>query len=126
MGGPTQYFNLYRFLIDFHIKSNYFYLRLNNVKCIMHYEWDTAKNQINQAKHGIPFEEMAQFDWDHAICVDIQIVDFEERELWLGPIATNIVAVVIVERSNDIVRIVSLRRSTRAEFTFWEKEIQNG
>lgn len=92
----------------------------------MNYEWDDTKNAANKAKHGIPFEDMERFDWDFAICVDAQTVDFEERELWLGPIATNIVAVVTVERGNDTVRIVSLRPSTRAEFTLWKKEIQNG
>jgi len=91
----------------------------------MNYEWDNKKNVANKAKHGIGFEDMERFDWDFAICVDAQTVDFEERELWLGPIATNVVAVVIVERGNDTVRIVSLRLSTRAELTLWKKEIQN-
>ena len=43
----------------------------------MIYEWDEAKNLANQAKHGLSFEDMARFDWNLAVLMNEEIVDFE-------------------------------------------------
>ena len=92
----------------------------------MHYDWDETKNRINKANHGIAFQEMARFDWGFAICLDAQIVGFEERELWIGPIAAALFAVVTVERNEDALRIVSLRQASRLEKSEWRKEFHHG
>ena len=72
------------------------------------------------------FQEMARFDWGFAICLDAQIVGFEERELWIGPIAAALFAVVTVERNEDALRIVSLRQASRLEKSEWRKEFHHG
>ena len=73
---------------------------------------------------------MHKFDWDLAISPDSQFIDQEERELWLGPIALRIVAVVVVvvvvERDDGILRIISLRRATNQEINLWKREVQSG
>ncbi|WP_298938554.1 BrnT family toxin [uncultured Ruegeria sp.] len=50
----------------------------------MNYEWDSAKNTTNQEKHGLSFDAMDRFDWTFALCVETQVVDHEERELWIA------------------------------------------
>ena len=69
---------------------------------------------------------MHKFDWDLAISPDSQLIDQEERELWLGPIDPRIVADVIVERDDGILRIISLRRATNQEINLWKREVQSG
>ena len=69
---------------------------------------------------------MHKFDWDLAISPDSQFIDQEERELWLGPIDLRIVAVVVVERDDGILRIISLRRATNQEINLWKREVQSG
>ena len=92
----------------------------------MSYEWDSAKNATNAEKHGLSFDAMDRFDWTFALCVDTQVVDHEQRELWIGPIDLTLAAVVTVERSENTIRIVSLRPATNTEIKIWRKEFHNG
>ena len=87
----------------------------------MKIEFDTAKSQSNLKARGFGFELMQDFIWDYAILVDVQAVDFEERELWLGPIADRLYAVVGIEREGSF-RVVSLRHATNPEIAYWRKE----
>jgi uncharacterized DUF497 family protein len=88
----------------------------------MQYDWDDSKNHINIAKHGIAFDAMERFDWNFAICVDSQFVNGEERELWLGPIDTDLFATVALEGDGETIRIISLRRATNHEKSVWRSE----
>lgn len=90
----------------------------------MNYEWDEAKRISNKAKHGVDFANMPKFDWNFAVCLDAQLVEGEARELWIGPIDAALFAVVSVERGQNTIRIVSLRRATNPEIASWRKEFQ--
>lgn len=92
----------------------------------MRYEWDDDKNATNRSKHGISFDAMAGFDWDYAALLDMQVVQFETRELWAGPIGDNLFAVVATERHGNTIRIISLRRATNTEIRLWREEFSNG
>jgi uncharacterized DUF497 family protein len=86
------------------------------------YEWDITKNNTNQRKHGLSFEQLRDFDWPLTLLTNSQFIDLEERELWLGPISRN---VVVVERGDEKLRIISLRQATNQEISLWKREIQN-
>ena len=88
----------------------------------MQYEWDITKNNTNQRKHGLSFEQMRDFDWPLTLLTNSQFIDLEERELWLGPISRN---VVVVERGDEKLRFISLRQATNQEISLWKREIQN-
>lgn len=82
----------------------------------MKFEWDEAKNQINQEKHGISFEMAAYvFQDEHYI----EMYDFEhsdadeERFIAIGRVG-KILFVVFTERK-DNVRLISARLATEAE-----------
>ncbi len=71
-------------IIDKSNKRRYFYYIDIGVNKQMNYEWDSAKNTTNQEKHGLSFDAMDRFDWTFALCVETQVVDHEERELWIA------------------------------------------
>ncbi len=88
------------------------------------YDWDGPKNATNRGKHGVDFLEIEQFDWSHALCVEMQYVDGEEREKWIGQ-TTYGLRVVIITGRNGRTRVISLRRVTAHEKRLWRKEFQN-
>ena len=90
----------------------------------MSFQWDEKKNQLNKAKHGFAFEEMSRFDWDLAVLYETEFVEFEARDIFIGPLVNGLVTVVTTERA-DVTRVISLRRASRAEQTYWKKEIQS-
>lgn len=82
----------------------------------MKFEWDEAKNRINQEKHGISFEMAAYVFQDKHY---IEMYDFEhsdvdeERFIAIGRVG-KILFVVFTERK-DNVRLISARLATEAE-----------
>lgn len=92
---------------------------------IMEFEWDEEKYFANFFKHRIRFEEATELWLDE---FSIDFFDTENsgsEERWIG-IGQNkhlgILTVVYTERSNKI-RIISCRKSTRTERTFYERRI---
>jgi uncharacterized DUF497 family protein len=66
----------------------------------MKYDWDDTKNALNIKNRGLDFALMKGFDWASALCGDIQNVDGEERELWIGLIGLTLHTVIVTERDN--------------------------
>lgn len=90
------------------------------------FEWDGIKNESNQKKHGISFEEAKSVFYDSEA---IQFFDtehsspYEERFLMLGLSSSLRVLLVChcVEESNQIIRIISARRATKTEMQHYPK-----
>lgn len=83
------------------------------------FEWDDTKNEINQKKHGVSFEEAQIIFFDESA---IQFDDpdhsiDEERFLLLGfSQRLKILVVCHCYRSDDsIIRILSARKATKKE-----------
>ena len=89
----------------------------------MAYEWDDNKSEQTRRTRGFGFEIMEDFDWNFAALFDVQTVDFEERELWIGPIGDTLYAVVITMRGG-VTRIISLRYATPYEINIWRDQVQ--
>jgi len=87
-------------------------------------EWDHAKSEANRKARGFGFEVANDFDWDFALGPEIQYVDGEEREFWIGPIGNDLYALVITERV-DATRVISLRTVTKLEYREWRKRMNN-
>lgn len=84
----------------------------------MRIEWDPAKDEANQKKHGLSFAEAKElFEsgvdfleiFDEAHSVD------EERFIAIGPISKGVILVVRTEPDEDTIRIISARRATKRE-----------
>nr|WKF57650.1 hypothetical protein HUO10_002143 [Paraburkholderia busanensis] len=80
------------------------------------FEWDEAKNQINIRKHGIDFADAIDV-FNHPVLTALdEREDYgEERWVALGWIEASMGVVVYVERSEDVLRIISARKATRRE-----------
>ena len=88
------------------------------------FEWDPAKNDANQRKHGLRFEDAKTiFIWeaDRLDEPDERHSLDEERYVSIAPIAHGLITVVWMEPLDDVVRIISVRRSTKQERArYWQ------
>lgn len=84
----------------------------------MRFEWDPHKDEANQRKHGLSFDEATELfvgDNDFLEIYDAEHSDQEDRFLAIGSIRSDVVVVVYTERENDVIRIVSVRKATATE-----------
>ena len=92
----------------------------------MRFEWDPRKDKANRKKHGISFE-LAQrvFDDPNHLSRQNRQEGGEERWQTLGLIGPH--AIVLVahtyedEHGEEIVRIISARKATRAERRLYDE-----
>jgi hypothetical protein len=94
----------------------------------MRFEWDEAKNRVNQRKHGVRFEE-AQTVFDDPLAVSIVDQEHsitEERWLTIGMSSQGRLLVVAhtywVLNGEELVRIISARKPTAHERESYEEE----
>ena len=85
----------------------------------MTFEWDEAKNKINQAKHGISFEE-AQSVFEDAYAIlfdDPDHSEEEERFLIIGMSGAKGICIVshCYRGADDRIRIIAARAATQKE-----------
>ncbi len=84
----------------------------------MRFEWDDAKDRINQKKHGLSFSEAKQLfegSQDYLEIFDASHSDVEDRFIAIGEIDRGIAVVVYTEREEDLIRIIGARFATRRE-----------
>jgi uncharacterized DUF497 family protein len=90
------------------------------------FQWDEAKNRANIRKHGFDFADAAEmFRGGFFYEPDTREEYGEKRWTGLGMIQGRIVHVVFVERSQETIRVISLRKASRRECKEYEKAIQD-
>jgi len=86
------------------------------------FEWDSAKAKANVRKHRITFEEASTVFLDD-LSVPYKDLDFPDRIILIGmSLRRRILLVVFAERTDDVVRIISVRRATRQERNVYEED----
>lgn len=94
---------------------------------MLKFEWDSTKDTINKKKHGISFAETMNVFYDeNALLIDDPMhSEDEDRYILLGIGAKgDILTVVHCYRKNDeVIRIISARKSTKNECLAYEKGI---
>lgn len=87
------------------------------------FEWDEAKNKINQRKHGISFEEAKSVFYDEEALLrdDPDHSDEEDRFIILGLSSkANLLVVCHCYRAAEtVIRIISARKATKTESKFY-------
>jgi len=81
-------------------------------------EWEEQKNADNQVKHGVSFEEVRVLftsGQDYLELYDDVHSIFEDRFIAIGIIPRGLAVVLLTERDEDIIRIISARWATRRE-----------
>lgn len=92
----------------------------------MRIDWDKRKNELNIAKHGIDFADVADIFNHPMLTLRDDRLDYgEERWLGVGWIHSLIGVVVYTERSGDVIGIISARKATKNEVRMYEQSIQN-
>ncbi len=84
----------------------------------LQFEWDEAKNQANQRKHGVSFEEAQTVFFDeHAVQFSDDDVLGEDRFLMLGRSSKFRVLMVVhcFRDEESVIRIISARKPTKKE-----------
>jgi len=83
----------------------------------MQFEWDEAKRQENLRKHGLDFKDAPElFLNPRLVKLDTRFDYGEDRWVAIGIIKDRIVVVVYAEDdTNEIVRIISLRKALSYE-----------
>jgi len=94
----------------------------------MKFDWYETKNQINIQKHGLDFKDAWQLFKNPLLARQDTSMDYgEDRWVAIGIMNTRVIVVVIVftETEPDSIRVISLRKATKNERTYYEKEIKN-
>lgn len=83
------------------------------------FEWDEEKNEINQKKHGISFEDAATvfYDEEALVIADEEHSDEEDRFIILG-LSIDIRLMVVCHcyrESDSVIRIISARKAEKTE-----------
>lgn len=80
------------------------------------FEWDGQKNKLNQAKHGLAFEEAMEI-WSGVVFVreDTRSEYGEPRWLALGKLSQHGTIMVAYTMRGEDIRIISARPANRTE-----------
>ncbi|MFM9865167.1 MAG: BrnT family toxin [Micropepsaceae bacterium] len=82
----------------------------------MRYEWDEEKRTQSRLKHGVDFVIVETFAWSTALVVVDDREDYDElREIAVGFIGVGLYVMAFTMRADDLVRVIMLRKATRAE-----------
>ena len=87
----------------------------------MDIEWDSAKGAANLKKHGVTFEEASTVLLDPlALAQEDALSEEESRWVVIGMSArTRLLTVVYTLRREDRIRLISARKATRREASFY-------
>lgn len=89
----------------------------------MEFEWDEAKRRSNLRKHGIDFVGVEQLFAGVTVTILDDRADYgEERFVTFGLLDGRVVAVAHTE-SDEVIRIISVRKATKNEEDGYFKEI---
>jgi uncharacterized DUF497 family protein len=81
----------------------------------MNITFDRAKDNANQAKHGISLAAVRDFEWDEALSwMDVRKDYMEDRMCAIGYIGERLYYVTYVNRA-EVRRIISLRKANFRE-----------
>jgi uncharacterized DUF497 family protein len=93
----------------------------------VNFEWDEEKNKENINKHGFDFADAWEiFEAPIRVVLDTREDYGEDRWHGIGFLGNRIVVVVFTQRSEDIIRIISLRKALKYERNQFEEAIKNG
>ncbi len=85
--------------------------------------YDPNKNARNIAERDLPFDLLAELEWDTAIAREDVRRDYGERRIQvLGYIADRLHAAVVTWRGGDAVHVISFRKASRKEVRWYDEE----
>ena len=93
----------------------------------MNFEWDEDKRRANITKHGFDLKDSWQvFEGPMLTGLDEREDYGEDRWIGIGLLKGIVVVIVFVERGEDTIRIISLRKALKHERNRFEQAIRDG
>ena len=91
--------------------------------------WDARKATLNQAKHGVAFSAIEEFDFDSCVDVEDTRKDYGEvRYVAIGFIAERLFVTVFtfrdLEKEIATVWVISLRKANKREIDKYVRETE--
>lgn len=91
----------------------------------MQFEWDSTKNEINESKHGMSFEEAIEvfadpnavevYDEDHS--------EEEDRYKVIGMLQNRVIVIsLIFTERGETIRVISARKADKDEKDIYEQK----
>jgi len=87
----------------------------------MRITFDPAKNARNIAERDLPFERLADLEWEAAVIVEDVRKDYGERRLQVFGRLGQRLLVAIITRRGDATQVISLRKANRKEVKRYEQ-----
>lgn len=92
----------------------------------MRFEWDEEKNKANIRNHGFDFADA----WEIFLAPVLVALDDrenygEDRWIGIGLLRTRVVVVLYTERSEETIRVISLRKALTHERNQYERFLKN-
>lgn len=93
----------------------------------MNFEWDEEKNKENTRRHGFDFADAWEiFEAPMRTALDLKADYGEDRWNGIGFLGNRIVVVIFTYRSENTIRIISLRKALKYERKKFKEAIENG
>ena len=87
----------------------------------MRITYDSAKNEKNKAERGLPFDLVADLDWDSAVAVEDTRRDYGERRLRVLARLDGRLHVAVVTLRGDATHVISFRKANRKGVIRYER-----
>jgi uncharacterized protein len=88
----------------------------------MRITFDPAKNDRNVVERGLPFELVADLDWDTAVSVEDTRKDYGERRLRVLALLDRRLHVAVITQRGDATHVISLRKANKKEVKWYGQE----
>lgn len=91
----------------------------------MRFEWDDEKNKENIRKHELDFADAWEI-FEAPMLTNLDTREDYGESRWVGiGFLKNFVVVVVYTESEDVIRIISLRKALKHERTRFEEALRN-
>jgi hypothetical protein len=87
----------------------------------MQLSFDPAKSAKNIAERGLPFDRVADLEWETAVLIEDTRKDYGERRVQVFARLAGRLHVAVITMREDTTHVISFRRANRKERTRYEK-----
>jgi len=88
----------------------------------MRITFDPVKNARNIAERGLPFEQVAELNWETALLREDARRDYGERRVLVSAFLGRRLHIAVVTFRGDAVHVISFRKANRKEVEYHGEE----
>jgi len=82
---------------------------------------DPVKNAKNIAERDLPFEMVANLEWDTAVSVEDTLKDYGERRIRVTGVLAGRLHVAVITMRGDATHVISFRKANKKEVKRYEQ-----